>query len=155
MPSPAAILPNSVRGPVATTTPRPLPACTTVPISAQPVSSASARAGRRPGRVSLSTGSDSPVSTDSSHSRPVAVEQPEVGRDDVAEPQLDEVAGHQVGHVDRGGARPSRMTTVSWWIWSCSASAAFSARYSLTKPSPTDSATITPMMTASLRSPTK
>ena len=68
--SPAAILPNSVRAPVDTTTPRPLPACTTVPISAHPDSSASAvPAGV--GSLYLSTGSDSPVSTDSSHSRPL------------------------------------------------------------------------------------
>lgn len=33
--SPAAIRPNSVRAPVATTSARPLPACTTVPLSAQ------------------------------------------------------------------------------------------------------------------------
>jgi len=64
--SPAAILPNSVRAPVATTTPRALPAWTTVPISAHPDSSArGVPAGTA--LVAFSTGSDSPVNTDSSH----------------------------------------------------------------------------------------
>src|SRR5260370_945208 len=40
-------------------------------------------------------------------------------------------------------------------IWECRASAAFAARYSFTKPSPTDAAKMTPMIRASLRSPTK
>jgi len=38
--SPAAIFPNSVSAPVVATTPRALPACTTVPISAHPDTSA-------------------------------------------------------------------------------------------------------------------
>ena len=49
----------------------------------------------------LATGSDSPVSTASSHSSCGGVEQPEVGRHDVADPQSDDVAGHEVGDVDR------------------------------------------------------
>ena len=96
--SPAAILPNSVRGPVATTTPTPLPALTTVPISAQPASSAS---GVPAGTAStdLSTGSDSPVRTDSSHSSPVTFEQPQIGRDDVAQAELHDIARDEVGDV--------------------------------------------------------
>jgi hypothetical protein len=55
--------------PVATTTPVPEPARTTVPISAQQLSSAS---GVPAGTASadFSAGTDSPVSTDSSHSSP-------------------------------------------------------------------------------------
>ena len=84
---PAAILPNSVRAPVATTTPLPLPACTTVPISAHPLSSASAvPAGVGPTR--LSTGNDSPVSTDSSHSNPLTCEQPDISGNDVTQSQF-------------------------------------------------------------------
>ena len=43
------------------------------------------------------------------------LEQPDVRGDDVTQPQLDHVAGHQVRDVHRAGC-PSRMTTVSWWI---------------------------------------
>ena len=68
------------------------PRCTTVPISAQQVRSASAVPGgdrrRRPWRPA----SDSPVSTLSSHSSPVGLQQPEVGRDDLAELQPHDVA---------------------------------------------------------------
>ena len=49
---------------------------------------------------------------------------------------------------------PSRVTTTSWRISECIASAARSARYSLTNPRPTDAATITPMITASIPWPT-
>ena len=70
VPSPAAIPPNSVADPDDTTTPRPPPACTTVPISAHPASSARGVPSGT-AAVVLSTGNDSPVRTDSSHSRPV------------------------------------------------------------------------------------
>ena len=49
---------------------------------------------------------------------------------------------------------PSRVAATSCRISECIASAARSARYSLTNPRPTDAATITPMMTASRPSPT-
>ena len=45
-------------------------------------------------------------------------------------------------------------TATSWRISECIASAARSARYSLTNPRPTDAATITPMIRASSPSPT-
>ena len=99
--SPAAILPNSVRAPVATTTPRPLPACTTVPISAHPDSSASGVPCRHGAGVLVDgqrlAGQHRLVALQAGD-----LEQPEVGRDDVAEPQLDQVAGHQGGDVHRG-----------------------------------------------------
>jgi hypothetical protein len=145
--------PNWVRAPVAVTTPRPLPACTTVPISAQPVSSAN---GVPPGTGSVffSTGSDSPVSTDSSHSSPdtcsslMSAGTMSPSRRSTMSPGTSVVTSTATGW-------PPRMASARWWIWECSASAAFSARYSLTNPRPTDSARITPMITASLRSPTK
>ena len=68
-PKPTAIRPNSASLPVATTTPVPDPACTTVPISAQQRSSASGVPATT-GPADFSAGSDSPVNTDSSHSRP-------------------------------------------------------------------------------------
>ena len=70
-PNPSTIRPNSAAPPAATTTPVPEPADTTVPISAQHESSASGMPADT-GSADFSTGSDSPVSTDSSHSRPAA-----------------------------------------------------------------------------------
>ena len=71
-PRPTAIRPNSAWLPVATTTPVADPARTTVPISAQQLSSASGEPAAT-GSVDFSTGSDSPVRTDSSHSSPAVV----------------------------------------------------------------------------------
>src|SRR5262245_9821851 len=51
--------------------------------------------------------------------------------------------------------RPSRQTTASRRIRSCSCSTAIAARYSLTKPSPTLSATMTAMMMAPAGSPVR
>ena len=70
-PNPAAILPNSVARPVLTTTPSPPPLLTTVPMNAHDERSASAQS-EGTGVVALSAGTDSPVSTPSSHSRPSA-----------------------------------------------------------------------------------
>ena len=53
--------------------------------SARSRSGRPARCPAAPARSASSTGSDSPVSTDSSHSSPVAVEQPQVGRHDLAQ----------------------------------------------------------------------
>ena len=116
--------------------PRPARRWTTVPISAQLVRSASAVPGRRPASVSLSTGSDSPVRTDSSHARPVVARSRRSAGHDLAQPQLDDVAGHEVDHVDR--RRPAVPDDDRRWrTCSCRAAAARSARYSLTKPRPT------------------
>ena len=43
---------------------------------------------------------DSPVSTASSHSSSVGVEQSNIGRDDVADRKLHQITGHQLGDVD-------------------------------------------------------
>ena len=102
-PGPAAILPNSVRGPVATTTPRPDPGVHDGAHQRAAGELGQRRARGRPRAVLFSTGIDSPVSTDSSQLEPDGVEQADVGRHDVAEPQLDHVAGHERGDVDRLG----------------------------------------------------
>ena len=52
------------------------------------------------------------------------------------------------------GCAVARRRRRRWRISECIASAARSARYSLTNPRPTDAATITPMMSASSPSPT-
>jgi len=70
-PSPNAIRPNSVNPPVATTTPRPAPERTTVPINPQLRSSARAVSGGT-GSVDFSAGADSPVNTASTHCSAVA-----------------------------------------------------------------------------------
>ena len=97
---PAAMLPNAVAVPVATTTPRPAPWCTTVPMNAH----AGRSSGESPAATTadpFSTGSDSPVSTASSHSSSRRVEQPQVGRHDVADAQGDDVARHELRDIDR------------------------------------------------------
>ena len=92
--------------------PRPLPALTTVPINAHPDSSANGvPAGT--GSVVLSTGSDSPVSTDSSHSKPVtSSKRTSAGTmsprcSSTTSPGTRAVTSTMLG-------LPSRMTTVSW-----------------------------------------
>jgi hypothetical protein len=57
--------PSSVAGPVVVTTPRPRPLATMVPLKAMSVRSASGASGATDA-VDLSTGTDSPVSSDSS-----------------------------------------------------------------------------------------
>lgn len=152
-PSPSAIRPNSARPPVATTTPVALPPCTTVPISAQEVSSASA-APAATGSGALSAGADSPVRTLSSQANAVHASRrrsagttcPSVRR--TTSPGTSSVTSTSV-------AAPSRTTTAVCRTRECRACAAFSARYSLTKPSATLSTRIPAMMTAPVRSPKK
>lgn len=69
-PSPSAILPNAVLMPVATITPRPDPWCTTVPMNAHDERSTVELASRT-GATAFAVAIDSPVRTDSSHSRPL------------------------------------------------------------------------------------
>ena len=54
----------------------------------------------RIGRTSLA-GNVSPVSTVSPHSRPDVREESDVGGDDAAELELHDVAGNELGDVDR------------------------------------------------------
>ena len=120
---------------------------------AQPVSSASGGAGGT-GSAVLATGSDSPVRTDSSHSSPVAVSSRRSAGTISPSARSTTSPGTRSVTSTRPGW-PSRSTDARWRIWECSASAARSARYSLTNPSPTDASKITPMITASVRSPRK
>ena len=69
---PAAICPNWLCGPVATTTPVPEPAATTVPISAQHANSPTGTPSGT-GSACFVTGAGSPVSTDSSQAIPSAL----------------------------------------------------------------------------------
>ena len=100
--SPAAMLPNSVRAPMATTTPRALPAWTTVPISAHPDSSASGvPAGTATGGLfdgQRFAGEHGFVAFQAGD-----FQQPNVGRDDVAQFQLHDVAGHERDDVHGDG----------------------------------------------------
>ena len=138
---------------MATTTASAEPSCTTVPMNRHDDSSASGAPARH--RLGGLLCRDRLAGED----RLVALEvargqEPHVSRDDRADPEVHDVARHQVGDLDahrpavavdgrpRGGSRE------------CIASAARSARYSLTNPSPTDAATIIPMMIASRPSPT-
>ena len=82
-----------------TTTPRPEPWCTTVPMKAHDGRS-TAESRLATARPTCAAGIDSPVSTASSHSSCVDLEQAHVGGDDVADAQRDDVAGHEVAHVD-------------------------------------------------------
>ena len=82
----------SVRSPVATTIASPRPAAMAVPAYAMDRRSATAVSAATGFRPSLATGSDSPVSADSSASRPTALDDAAVGGDDVAGLQDDEVA---------------------------------------------------------------
>ena len=83
-----------------TTTPRPLPSRTTVPMKAHDASS-SGDSGAVTGSLCFSAGSDSPVSTASSHSRPSASQQAQVRGHDVTDGKPHDVAGHELGDVDR------------------------------------------------------
>ena len=119
----------------------PAPWWTTVPMNAHDGRSsgeslAAAAAG------DFSTGSDSPVSTASSHSSCVALEQPEVGRHDVPDAEGDDVAGHELATSHRDLPRRRARRALCGGCRACSAATAFAARYSLTKPRPTLSATI-------------
>ena len=144
-PSPAAIRPNAVRVPVPTTTPRPEPWWTTVPMNAQPGCPSGSPSST--GAGDLATGSDSPVSTPSSHSSSsTATRRTSAGtmtpmRSTTRSPGTRSATGTWT-------VAPSRTASASWWIFPRSEVIAISARYSFTNPSPTLRATITAMMTA-------
>ena len=130
---------------MATTTASAEPSCTTVPMNRHDDSSASA--------APAPTGCERLLGRDrlAGEDRLVALEvarrqQPHVGGDDRSDVEVHDVARHQVGDLDAAPASPSRITVTTWRISECIASAARSARYSLTNPRPTDAATITPMI---------
>ena len=97
-------------------------------------------------RPSSPPGIDSPVSTASSHSSWRRLDQPQVRRDDVADAERDDVAGHEVARRRRvaGAVAPARAPRGG--CCACSAATALAERYSLTKPSPTLRTTIAAMI---------
>ena len=151
-PRPSAIAPNRVSPPVATTTACAEPRCTTVPMN---------RAGDGPsfgealaaGSGALSTGRDSPVRIDSSHSRPRAV-RTRRSAGTMAPMPSDTTSPGTRCVASTSTVSPSRSVATSWRIWEWSASAARSARNSFAVPSPTEAATITAMISASAPWPT-
>ena len=96
--------PNAVAVPVATTTPRPEPWCTIVPMNAhEGRSSGESLAGATAvafGDRHRLAGQHGLVALEVRH-----VEQPQVGGHDVADAKRDDVAGHEVGDVDARSAR--------------------------------------------------
>jgi hypothetical protein len=124
--------PSSVRSPVATTTPRPRPVVTTVPVKAMPTRSASQV--RLPGGVGapLVTGTDSPVRSDSSTCRPLtATRRRSAGT--AARLEQHDVAGHELPAVDLP-LLPSRTTRARGTTSCMRARTAPSALRSWTKP---------------------
>ncbi len=128
------------------------PSCTTVPMNRHDDSSASG-APLATGAVDFSAGTDSPVRIDSSHSRLLAVRSRTSAGTIEPTPRCTMSPGTRCV-TSTSTEAPSRVTATLWRISECIASAARSARYSLTNPRPTDAATITPMMRASSPSPT-
>ena len=147
-----AIAPNAVREPVRTTTPRPPPPLTSVPMKAHERRSSGESPGGWASAVFV-VARDSPVSTDSSHSssctsssrRSAGITSPT--RRCTTSPGTSCVTAISAG-------APSRSTAARCWISECSSSTAFSERYSLKKLRPTLIAMIAPMINASVRSPT-
>ena len=134
---------TAVAAPVATTTASAEPSCTTVPMNRHDDSSASAR--RRVDRIGALRGRDRLAGEDRLVALEVArVQEPQVGRHDRTDVEVHDVARHEVGDLDARHGAPSRVTVTRWRISECIASAARSARYSLTKPSPTDATRIDP-----------
>ena len=105
------------------------------------------------GSADFSAGTDSPVRIDSSHSRLLADRRRTSAGTIEPTPRCTMSPGTRWVTSTLTDS-PSRVVATSWRISECIASAARSARYSLANPRPTDAATITPMMTASIPSPT-
>ena len=145
--------PNSASRPVAYTTPVPSPALTIVPMNARSVGFGQLGIGRhglrRLLRARRFAGQDAFVAFQAGD-----LDQPQVRGHGFAQRQPDDVAGDQFGDIDLANA-PSRRTTAVWRTRECSAAAARSARYSLTKPRPMLATRMTPMMIACVLSPRK
>ena len=107
-----------------------------------------------PGAASadFAAGIDSPVSTASSHSNRVASSSRMSAGTTFPMPRVTMSPGTSSRTSTRRSV-PSRRASVKWRMLSCKATAARSERYSLTKPSPTLSARIALMITASAGSP--
>ena len=148
-----AMRPNSVAPPVPTTTPSPSPARTSVPISAQQLRSFSPVPAVT-GAVLFSTGRDSPVSTDSSHSSP-SVRKSRMSAGTIAPVSMRTRSPGTRSMTSHVVHSPSRRTNARCRTSEWSASTARAARNSFTNPSPMLNVTIVPMITASVPSPTK
>ena len=137
---------------MATTTASVAPSWTTVPMNRHDDSSPSG-APIATGSADFSAGTDSPVRIDSSHSRLLADRMRRSAGTIEPTPRCTTSPGTR-WVTSTLTDPPSRVVATSCRISECIASAARSARYSLVNPRPTDAATITPIMTASIPSPT-
>ena len=147
---PAAMRPNSVASPVDTTTPRPEPWCTIVPMKAQDGRSTSDDCGAA--SMDLVAGVASPVKIASSHSSSFASRRRTSAGTRSPIPSATTSPGTS-WVTSTWCARPSLHTRARRWILSCSASTATSARYSLKNPSAMLRKMMTAMITASVGSP--
>ena len=96
------------------------------------------RVASRSASTVFAAGIDSPVSTRLVALELVDLDQPQVGRHQVARlAGATTSPGTRSRDVDALAGVPSRHTRVSWWMLACSAATATSERYSLTNPSPT------------------
>ena len=148
--SPTAMPPKAVRVPVATTTARPEPWWTTVPMNAHDGRSTGESA--PPGATVFTAATDSPVRTASSHSSWLASS----SRTSAGTTSPTRSSTTSPGTSSRTSTfcwTPSRHATASWRMLACSAATACSDRYSLTKPSPTLRATIAVITVPSVTSP--
>ncbi len=151
-PSRSAILPNSVLGPVPTTSPRPAPPRTSVPMKAHE-GNVSGDPPCPGAFASFSAAWDSPVSTDSSHSSWwLSIRRRSAGTTSPT-PRCTTSPGTSFV-TSICCVAPPRSTKTRWRICACSDSTAFSERYSFTKLRPMLSEMIPPMIPASVRSPT-
>ena len=150
-PSCRAMDPSTVEAPVRTTMPRPAPARTSVPMNAHDGSSSECSAPVIAAAV-FSAGSDSPVSTASSHSSPSASSKRTSAGTMTPVSSTTTSPGTNAA-TGRCSERPSLTTTAVWLTRECRSSMARSDRYSLNAPRPTESATMPRMMAASVRSP--
>jgi len=127
--------------------PRAVPDFTTVPMNAHD--------GRAIGEEARSIGSAcfSDAASPGQHGlvalEAIDLEEPDVGRTTSPIDRSTTSPGTSSGHVERGRA-PAADAVVVWWTCPWSSSTAFSERNSFTNPSPTETATITTMIPASV-----
>ena len=100
------------------------------------------------GSAALTAGSDSPVSTASSHSSWLASNSRRSAGTTSPTRRRHHVAGHELAHVEALLARRRARPGPAWRMLACSAATASSERYSLTNPSPTLRTTIAAMIAA-------
>ena len=106
------------------------------------------------GALDFSAAADSPVRMLSLHSRPLtSMSRTSAG---TSSPSSSRITSPGTSSMTSTRSKlPSRRTTAVWWMPECIAAAARSARYSFTKPRPTLTSRMTPMMIACVLSPRK